>query len=157
MLHEELYRVAMRLTLDSSQACDLVQDSMMRLWNVRSRLDGVENLRGYALMTLRHCLADSYRTRGRSAGSMDLDSLQDTPDDDGGDMKAIEARSDLELVRRLFDSLGSRQRLVMELSSFDGLSTEEIASTTGLSEANVRAILSRTRRKLRELMTLNSR
>lgn len=74
------------------------------------------------------------------------------PPDDAADAEYRDTRAAIE---RLIDSLPEGQRTAIRLSSFGGLDNNEIAATTGLSEANVRQLLSRGRRKLRELWNEN--
>ena len=54
------------------------------------------------------------------------------------------------LVRRALDQLNKRQRLVVVLHRFQGLSHREITDITGWSESAVESLLVRAYRKLRE-------
>ena len=67
----------------------------------------------------------------------------------------IEHRDTIHLLQRIISLLPDRQREIISLSTFSGFSNEEIAQATGLSDANVRAILSRTRRRIKELFSKN--
>jgi len=66
---------------------------------------------------------------------------------------AVDARLDnsvlVAAVRSAIASLGEPQLSVVTLRDVEGLSTEEVATLLGLSEANVRAILHRGRAKVR--------
>ena len=69
---------------------------------------------------------------------------------------STEYRDTRHRIEILIDSLPPGQSRVIRLSSFGGLDNAEIAEATGQTEANVRQLLSRGRRKLRELMNKNS-
>jgi len=53
----------------------------------------------------------------------------------------------------MIDMLPENQRRVVMLSGIAGLSNSEIKKATGLSDDNVRVLLSRGRKKLRELFS----
>jgi RNA polymerase sigma-70 factor (ECF subfamily) len=69
---------------------------------------------------------------------------------------AIDNRLDnaglLGAVRDAIDSLGEPQQAVVTLRDVEGLSTQEVATLLGLSEANVRVILHRGRARVREIV-----
>lgn len=67
----------------------------------------------------------------------------------------LEDSERLQLALRLMQRLPERQRKVLEMSSFEGMDNAKIAEATGLSNINVRALLSRGRRQLRELLEKN--
>lgn len=66
--------------------------------------------------------------------------------------KNMESKESLEIAQRALESLPDNQREVIRLSSYMGCSNEDIAIMTGLTSVNVRALLSRGRRKIREIM-----
>ena len=53
-------------------------------------------------------------------------------------------------ARRLIDKLPERQRRVITLRDIEDRPYDEIATTTGLTQVNVRALLSRARKTIRE-------
>ncbi|HUZ40098.1 MAG TPA: RNA polymerase sigma factor [Acidimicrobiales bacterium] len=69
---------------------------------------------------------------------------------------AVDARLDnaviLDAVRHAIDTLGEPQQAVVTLRDVEGLSTQEVATLLGLSEANVRVILHRGRARVREIV-----
>lgn len=67
------------------------------------------------------------------------------------DADRLESADELRLLRTLLPQLPDNQRKAVELSAFSGCSNDEIAELTGESPANVRQLLSRGRRKLKEL------
>ena len=65
----------------------------------------------------------------------------------------VNAQSDpalIDLVRSVIDGVDEPGKTVVTLRDVEGLSTREAADILGLSEANVRVILHRTRAKIRE-------
>lgn len=70
------------------------------------------------------------------------------PDRGGASMPEPDS---VEFIGRIVDSLPEGQREVVRLSAFDERSNEEIAELTGYSPGNVRQLLSRGRKKIREM------
>ena len=58
-------------------------------------------------------------------------------------------------IEILIDTLPPGQRDAIRMSGFGGLDNSEIAEATGQTENNVRQLLSRGRRRLRELLEIN--
>lgn len=146
-----MYGVALNLTGNRHEAADLVQNTFMRLWDKRRSMTVPTNPRAYCLAAMRNVFIDTLR----AANAIDsVESLPDTPD--RNELRRSDARSDLELVIRIINSLPPNQRLVIRLSSLSGYSNEEIARITGLTDVNVRTLLSRGRKTIRNLFIKNS-
>ncbi len=75
-----------------------------------------------------------------------------TVSDNGID--SLEYRERLSEVNRIIATLPKNQQDVIRLSSFGGCSNDEIAGITGLSDTNVRALLSRGRKKIKSLLKI---
>ena len=142
-----LLRMAIRYLEDSDEAEDVVQDALLKLWRGRESLATVSNPSAYFNIAVRNAAMDIYGHRCRSEVSFN---------DGAGlpDSKVhadAETRTDASMVMKAIDALPDNSRMVMRLSAIAGLSSKEIADMTGMTDMNVRAILSRTRKKLKEL------
>jgi len=151
--HEKLYRVALALTHDEDEACDVVQDTMLNLWNKRELLSAVDDIGAYCVGALRNCFFDSRR---RSHVTTSLSEVELEESDSDVTVRNVEADSSLSLVSRIISTLPENQQLVVRLSAVAGCSNEEIVEITGLSAVNVRTLLSRGRRRIKELYSINS-
>ena len=60
-------------------------------------------------------------------------------------------RESIQLVTLLMNKLPEQQRQVLQLRAFNDCSLEEIETITGLTGVNVRTLLSRARRRMRDL------
>lgn len=58
-LRDDLLRYAVSLTASSDDADDLAQETLLRLWDMRERLDAGDNLRAMAVTMLRNRFYDS--------------------------------------------------------------------------------------------------
>ena len=57
-LKDKLYRLALRITLDSAEAEDVVQETMIRVWNKREEWTQFESIEAYCLTITRNLAID---------------------------------------------------------------------------------------------------
>ena len=57
-LKNRLFRLALRITLDHAEAEDIVEDTLLRVWNKRDEMEEVENLEAYCLTICRNLALD---------------------------------------------------------------------------------------------------
>ncbi len=146
--YKAMYRVAAAI-LDNNRddAADAVQMAMTRLWERRAALPTVQNTEGYCLAAVRTAAIDLIRSR-RPADAL-TEASASVADDSMAER--VEAGQQLDAIGRLLRQLPDNQQRVVRLSAYSGCSNTEIARITGLTEANVRTLLSRARTKLRFL------
>lgn len=145
-----MYRTAAAIMQSSTDAQDVVADTVEKLWRIQSRLDEVENLQGYIVRAVRNTALDTLRSPAHRKETLDLDSLPAlAPDPALTPHQQLERRNELELLRDMMARLPANQRSVLELTAFRGLNNAEVAAATGLTIENVRVLLSRGRSKLR--------
>lgn len=137
-LYPRLYAVALSITGNSTDAADAVQDSMTKIWSRISDIADLKSPLGYAMTILHNSAIDIVRSH-KSTELTDNISTEPTEPDT------------VEFLYRAIRSLPDFQRRAVELSAFAELSAEEIASQLHTSPANARQLLSRGRRKLREI------
>ena len=65
-------------------------------------------------------------------------------------MREVELKDEVNQVKRIIHSLPHQQRQVIVMRDVNDCSMEEIEQATGLSPVNIRVLLSRTRKKIRE-------
>lgn len=142
-----MYAVAVAILGDSDDAADAVQDAYVRLWSRRDSLDGVASAEGYCMVVTKHVCLDRLRASRLTERLDDLpaaESLSAEPDDMTG-------RESVDIVTSIIDLLPEPYRRFIRLSAINSLSNSDIASLTGYTEGNVRQILSRARKRIKEL------
>lgn len=138
-----MYAVARRTGLSDDDAADVTQEAILRLWNSRMRLSAIEDIKGYCLKTLRNECYSFFRKN-----------VPDCPIDEIGDIPCAENEAQkidcsAERLLQIIDRLPAGQGTVMRMRCFADMEYDEIADATGYSEANVRQLLSRARKKIR--------
>jgi len=147
--HQKLYRVAYRIVQDVANAEDIVQDTFIKLWNKREDMENVENTEAFAIIILRNTCLDFLRKTKN-----DYNMAYDTEIPETVSLSnQLEAKDEARRVKQLINKLPDQQRQVMMMKHWDGYTDEEIEQATGLSSGNIRVILSRARKTIREQFT----
>lgn len=149
-LKDKLFRLALRITLDRSEAEDITQETLIRLWQHRDEWDQIQSLEAYALticrrLSLDHTKGERIEVRG---DRNDMETL--APADDRRPDEQLDQRQRVAIVHRLIDQLPETQRTIMLLRDIEGYRYDEIAQATGLTETQVKVYLHRARKKIRE-------
>lgn len=148
-----MYRLALRITLNSQEAEDVVQDVIIRIWKERERFDSGEitNLEAYAMRAVRNLALDRQSLKVNQSKS--LDTLPDGAEAIGGvtdspeqDMLRTER---LEGIRRLMAQLPEKQRTAMQLRDFEGRTYKDIAEVMQITEDQVKISIYRARQFLK--------
>lgn len=147
--YRPMYRMALAILGNSDDAQDAVQEAVAKLWHRRDTLPEDSKVLSYCLTTVRHCCADMLRMRRHVPIT---DDMRDMCADDLADVsRSVESRDTLHKVIDLAATLPSAQQEVLRLRSYGDYSLQEIAEMTGTSYENARTLLSRARRRLKEL------
>ena len=145
-LQQMLYREAYRMLGDRFEAEDAVQNLYVRLWEQKERLDDLVSPKEYCLRVLKNICID--RWRRMRARDEEVDFVEEISEANAPpDTEREEAE---EFVEHFLATLPERQQRVMTMQ-MQGNSIKEIAEVTKLTEGNVKVMLSRIRKRFREL------
>lgn len=145
--HKAMYRLAYMILENEDDASDAVQMAMTRIWEHRDSMPEIGNPTAYCISAARYAAIDIARSRKPSDRLPDADTLASSDSID----ERLEKGQELSTVKRIMRQLPENQQRVLSLSAFSECSNTEIAQITGLSDANVRTLLSRARTKLKLL------
>ncbi|MBR1933162.1 MAG: sigma-70 family RNA polymerase sigma factor [Prevotella sp.] len=149
-LKNELYRLALRITLNPAEAEDVVQETMIRVWNRREQWDEIESIEAFCLTICRNLSLDKTKRAGNQEAQ--LDEGHDAPDhsyDANPEEQAVQ-RDRIQLVRRLIDQLPEKQRACMQLRDIEGKAYKEIAQVLGITEQQVKVNIFRARQTIKQ-------
>ena len=149
-LKNELYRMALRITMNAADAEDVVQETMMKVWNRRDQWDQIESIEAFCLTICRNLSLDKVRRMDNQTQS--LDAAYD-PKDQGvasnPEEQAIQSDR-VRLVRQLINQLPEKQRSCMQLRDMEGKSYKDIATILDITEEQVKVNIFRARQTIRE-------
>ncbi len=149
-LKNELYRLALRITQNPAEAEDIVQETMIKVWNRRDEWERIESIEAFCLTICRNLSLDKLRRMDNQVESLDgsIDPL-DNRVTSNPEEHAVQ-RDRVQLVRQLIDQLPEKQRSCMQLRDMEGKSYRDIATILGISEEQVKINIFRARRTIKE-------
>ena len=150
-LKNELFRLALRITLNKAEAEDVVQETMIKVWNRRDTWAEIESMEAFCLTVCRNLALDKAKRMDNNSQTLDAanDARADSSSAADPERQAVLADS-VNLVRRLMDSLPEKQRSVMQLRDIEGKSYKDIAEVMNISQDQVKVTLFRARQAIRQ-------
>lgn len=149
-LKNELYRLALRITMNAAEAEDVVQETMMKVWARRDQWEQIESIEAFCMTICRNLSLDKMRRMDNQTQS--LDAAYDPKDQhvaSNPEEQAVQ-RDRIQLVRQLISQLPEKQRSCMQLRDMEGKSYKDIATILGITEEQVKVNIFRARQTIRE-------
>ena len=159
---DSLYRVALRLCGDRSEAEDLVQDTVVRAYRFWASFTAGTNVRAWLFTILRHTFYSQLRRQGRlreqvsdlavqlaalgPAAAAGVPCELPTPE------RAVEGKIAADRVHAALEQIPEDYRLAVMLADLEGLSYKEIAAIMGCPIGTVMSRIYRGRRQLQHLL-----
>ena len=145
-LREKLINISWRMMEDRSDAEDIVQETFLKLWQIREKLDGYNSVEALAVQVANLALdkLKQHRPEGTDIALLSLDSGTRNPAEE------LEQHDTVARIRWLISKLPSLQQTIIRMKDVEGYELAEIAEITATPVENVRVNLSRARKKIRE-------
>lgn len=144
-LREKLIGQARSILGDEDEAEDVVQDAMLKVWQLRDQLSPpVDPL---AFIIVRNLCISIIRRRQDTTR---IEDLNIPPSVDG------EERQRIEKMMQMVEQLPDKQQTILRLRHMEGMEMADIAALLCTTETAVRKSLSRARQAVRDMMK-NSR
>lgn len=145
--HRKLYHVAVKLLENEADAEDLVQEAYLKLWDKRDGLTVISNPEAFSITLVKNMCFDILRSGKYVQGkqTVELSHIEECSITDN-----FEARDEVRQVRSIIAQLPDQQKQIVTLRDVKECSYEEIEHITGLSSVNIRVLLSRARKRIRE-------
>jgi RNA polymerase sigma-70 factor, ECF subfamily len=154
-----LYAAALRLTRNSADAEDLVQETYLRAFKSAHQFKEGTNLRGWLFTILHNTHLNQRRDRARDPVETDSEAVELAPNADGGpptpEEELLRATLDKDLKDAL-DSLPEAFREAVWLRDVEQFSYDEIARIVQVPIGTVMSRISRGRRLLHDVLVAGS-
>ncbi|EGC21336.1 sigma-70 family RNA polymerase sigma factor [Prevotella multiformis] len=148
-LKNELFRLALRITLNRAEAEDIVQDTLIKVWNRREEWNAIDSIEAFSLTVCRNLSLDRIKKKGN-----DNDSLEDVkaaePLASSNPQDRMIQTDKVRLIRQIVDGLPEKQRSCMQLRDFEGKTYKEIAGVLDISEEQVKVNIFRARQTVKQ-------
>lgn len=148
-LKNRLYRLALRIIPNTGEAEDIVQETMIKVWNHRDELSTPSSAEAYSITVCRNMALDALARKESSNVSLD-ESPYDTLDTSETPFQTLTREDSRKWVHKLFQQLPEKQRTIMQLRDIEGKAYKEIAQELQISEEQVKVTLFRARQRIRQ-------
>ncbi len=149
-LKNELYRLALRITLNPAEAEDVVQDTMIKVWNKRDQWDEIASIEAFCLTICRNLSLDRNKRAGNQEAPLDETNAPPDPSYASNPEEQTVQRDRIQLVRQLIEQLPEKQRTAIWLRDIEGKAYKEIAEVMDISEQQVKVNIFRARQAIRQ-------
>ncbi len=155
---DALYRTALRMTKNESDAEDLVQETMIKAYRFWDKFETGSNCRAWLFKIMTNIFINDYRSKSRAPVAVDVDDIDDnylygqlaTQSDDDNPERQLFAKIFDKDVRKAIEELPEDFRLVVILSFLEGFAYQEIAEIADLQLGTVKSRLHRGRKLLQK-------
>ncbi|MDX5419766.1 MAG: sigma-70 family RNA polymerase sigma factor [Hymenobacteraceae bacterium] len=145
---QKLYRLALFLLRDKEEAEDILQDVFLKLWTQKEKLQAYNSIEALAMSIAKNLCLDKLKACKRrqlvDVAGMEISSEDVNP------YQYSELTDSMSNMQLLLENLPEQQKLVLHLRDVEGYSFEEIEQITGFTVNNLRVILSRARKSVRD-------
>ena len=140
-LKDKLFRLALRITFDRAEAEDVVQETLIRVWNKRDEWSQFGSIEAYCL---------TVASERKDSRTVELTLEMEQASDASSPYEKLVNKERMTLIHRLMNKLPEKQRLIMLLRDVEGKSYKEIAAVLNLTEEQVKVNLFRARQKVKQ-------
>ncbi len=149
---DRVYAIALRITADTEDAGDIVQDTFIKVWKKRGSVNNGKSIEGLIRRIVINKCYDLLRKRKRIAvNQADNEIFMNLYSDDEAD-KELNNKETASIISSLCNGLSPRQKLVFTLVDLEQMSHDEVAGITGLSKSSIKSNLNYARKKIRDGM-----
>ena len=149
---DKMYRLALRVVRNPTEAEDVVQVVIIKVWDKRVHFESIENKAGWCMTLTRNLAIDKTRSKHRRTNDIDgynnLSNNAPTPED------ILETSDLLQKVKELYNKLPEIQRTVLHLRDIEEYSYDEISEITGYTSNQVKINIYRGRQALKSQLEI---
>jgi RNA polymerase sigma factor (sigma-70 family) len=149
-MKHQLYRVALRITGDPTEAEDVVQEVFIKVWDKRAQIPNIQNVQAFCMSMTKNLAIDKTRSKHRRAESLGEGLDFKTPV--ANPHQRAEMTDTMYRIEALMKTLPDKQKMVMRLRDIEGMAYEEIALAVDIPINQVKVNLFRARQKIREAL-----
>ena len=148
-LKDKLFRLALRITLNREEAEDIVQDTLIKVWNSRDKWQQLDSIEAYSLTIARNLSLDRIKKMENQNGSLE-DEKTERPDISSNPSERMIQKDKLDIVKRMIDELPEKQRSCIQLRDIEGKTYKDIAQILNITEEQVKINIFRARQTIKQ-------
>ncbi len=143
-LRGDLLRQARRLLESEDDAEDAVQETLVKLWMLRDRIQNASKMRNMATVVCKNVSLNMLRDVRQPVPieTVEVITMQGNP------QVLLEERESQQKLKHSIETLSDKQRAILTMRNFENMSYADIAKIIGTSESSVRGMISKARLQL---------
>jgi len=149
-LKNKLFRLALRITLNREEAEDVVQDTLIKVWNDRDRWQELDSIEAYSLTIARNLSLDRIKKMDNQNDSLEEQKVERLDESSSTPSERMIQKDKLDIVRNIINELPEKQRTCLQLRDIEGKSYKEIASILEITEDQVKVNIFRARQTVKQ-------
>ena len=149
-LKNKLFRLALRITLNREEAEDVVQDTMIKVWNARERCQELDSIEAYSLTIARNLSIDRIKKMDNQNDSLEEQTTERLDETSSTPSERMIQKDKLNIVRNIINELPEKQRSCLQLRDIEGKSYKEIADILSITEDQVKVNIFRARQTVKQ-------
>ncbi len=146
-LKNKLYRFAYSILRNQDLARDVVQETMMKVWEKRQEMQALKSPEAWCMTLTRNFALEKLRSKFHRSVATDCISERATAMP--SPLHMTEMANTMELIEKIACSLPIKQRESFLLRDVEGYSYQEISDITGHSVSDVKVCIFRARNAIR--------
>jgi RNA polymerase sigma-70 factor (ECF subfamily) len=146
-LKNKLYRFAFSILGDHDLSMDVVQETMLKVWEKHANFEEVRNTEAWCMTLTRNFALDKFRSKYHKTLTLNTEYDQEY----GGQSPYQKAESGnfMELIESLIVKLPPKQKETFHMRDVEGYSYQEISEISGYSIPDVKVSIFRARKQIR--------
>ena len=149
-LKNKLFRLPLRITLNREEAEDVVQDTMIKVWNTRDRWQELDSIEAYSLTIARNLSLDRIKKMDNQNDSLEEQTTERLDETSSTPSERMIQKDKLNIVRNIINELPEKQRSCLQLRDIEGKSYKEIADILSITEDQVKVNIYRARQTVKQ-------
>ena len=149
-LKNKLFRLALRITLNREEAEDVVQDTLIKVWNARDRWLELDSIEAYSLTIARNLSLDRIKKMDNQNDSLEEQTTERLDETSSTPSERMIQKDKLNIVRNIINELPEKQRSCLQLRDIEGKSYKEIADILSITEDQVKVNIFRARQTVKQ-------
>lgn len=147
-LKDKLFRYAKSILNNDDLAKDVVQETMLRIWEKRDTADTIMNIEAWCMTVTRNFALSKYRLKDNQNSSLDAGAgISETGD---SPLEKLEKTDLMHKIDRIVSQLPLKLKEVFQLRDIEGYTYIEISEITGYQLSDVKVCAHRARKTIKE-------
>lgn len=147
-LKDKLFRFAKSILNNDDVAKDVVQETMMKIWEKREQTETIRNIEAWCMTVARNFALSKYRLKDNQNNSLEVggefQEKADTP------YQKLERADVMDKIDEMVSELPLKLKEVFQLRDVEEYSYNEISEITGYQISDVKVCVFRARKAIRE-------